>query len=713
MRPEEFDIFFLSYDEPNADQNWEALKQRFPRAKRVHGIKGLWEAHRTCSELSETSHYFLVDADNRIEEEFSFEIDADRLQDSAVHVWRCLNPVNGLKYGYGAVKLFPKGLIAKNRPGADVTTTVAPRYVVMPELASTTYFNSSELQAWRSAFRECAKLASQKIKGQKTAETLERLRVWTETEGDAPFAKWCVLGARQGKEFGERYQEDPYQLAKINDFDWLNKSFERVRKIEELLTQDDFSPEDVSETFCLLPWVHLSTRPNGHMRVCCTANASSVGKTNDKEWGGEVGIVKNDDGKPANLNHTDLLSGWNNQYMKSIRLQMLDGEKPPSCLKCYREEGAGHRSKRNWETQYWWKRVDVKKVLQETTLTGEVPPQLYYIDLRLGTKCNLKCVMCSPHDSSMWVKDWKELHPNIVNPALKETMNWANSGKVDGATYNWHQNNPAFWDQLYQQIPHMKQLYFAGGEATIIREHYKLLEECIRRGEAHHIELRYNSNGIEMPESLFELWNHFERVRFHFSIDSIGEMNSYIRFPSQWDQINRQLHRLDQTGENVEVTIACAVQALNIYYIPDFIRWKLKQGFKKINPRPLGAGLINFHFVYHPPHLNVKILPPEFKQKVTKKLFEFCEELKTEFAGDSEFLNNPYGIDRLKGMVKFMNSEDWSNRMPEFQEYIERMDKIRGTDFCEVFPEMADLVRTAPPPRLLRMKSWTNRLFGR
>jgi hypothetical protein len=84
----------------------------------------------------------------------------------------------------------------------------------------------------------------------------------------------------------------------------------------------------LTDTFCILPWAHLSTRPNGHMRVCCTANASSAAATNDKKWGGEVGILKNDDGKPANLNHTTLSQGWNNGYMKSIRKQMLNGEVP-------------------------------------------------------------------------------------------------------------------------------------------------------------------------------------------------------------------------------------------------------------------------------------------------------------------------------------------------------------------------------------------------
>ncbi|MCB0419428.1 MAG: twitch domain-containing radical SAM protein [Bdellovibrionales bacterium] len=452
----------------------------------------------------------------------------------------------------------------------------------------------------------------------------------------------------------------------------------------------DFDKE-ISPTFCILPWIHLSTRPNGHVRLCCTANASSAGATNDKKYGGEVGIVKGDDGKPANLNHTDLLTAWNNGYMKTVRRQMLQGEIPPSCTKCFKEEAAGHRSKRNWETEYWASRVSVKELLAMTNADGSVPPKIAYVDLRLGTKCNLKCIMCSPHDSSLWVNDWNKLYPKIQNESLKEIMQWHNKGKVDGATYNWYSDNQEFWNQLHDQLPNFQQLYFAGGESTIIDEHYSLLEECVKRGEAPHIELRYNSNGIELPQKLFDLWKEFKRVRFHFSIDSIGEMNDYIRYPSQWSHIEKQLDLLDQTPDSVEVTIACAVQVLNILYIPDFIKWKLQKKYRKINPWPLGAGLINFHFVYHPAHLNVKVLPQTLKDKIVQKYEEFYLWLKENVSDQPEFLEAPYGIKRLKGLVSFMNSEDWSVRLPELQEYLIRMDEIRGTNFKQTFPEMTEI----------------------
>jgi sulfatase maturation enzyme AslB (radical SAM superfamily) len=451
-------------------------------------------------------------------------------------------------------------------------------------------------------------------------------------------------------------------------------------------------PDEISKSFCILPWIHLSTRPNGHMRLCCTANASSAGATNDKKYGGEVGILKTDSGKPANLGHVGLAEAWNGPYMKQVRQMMLNGEQPPSCLKCYKEENSGHRSKRIWETEYWSQRVDVAEILSKTSPEGEVPPQILYIDLRLGTKCNLKCIMCSPHDSSRWVGDWNKMHPQITNPSLKETMQWPNQGRNDGASYDWFEENPTFWKDLDTQLPHLQQLYFAGGESTIIEEHYKLLETCIEKGEAHHIELRYNSNGLEMPERLFTLWKSFKRVRFHFSIDSIFDMNHYIRYPSKWERIEAQLRRLDETDDKIEVTVACAVQILNIFYIPDFIKWKMEQKFKKINPWPLGAGLINFHLVYHPAHLNVKVLPLEFKQRTAAKYEEFYKWLIANHPRPEELQESGYGIKRLQGLIKFMMSEDWSNRLPEFQEYIRIMDQVRGLNFATVFPEMKELL---------------------
>jgi hypothetical protein len=466
------------------------------------------------------------------------------------------------------------------------------------------------------------------------------------------------------------------------------------------MTDKKFIPP--SDTFCALPWVHLSTRPDGQMRVCCTANASSVGATNNEHGDGASGALRDDEGKPNNLNVSDFKSSWNSTYMKNVRKQMLAGEQPKSCLKCYKEEAAGHNSKRMWETRYWSERVDLEALTKET-IDGVAPEQLAYIDLRFGTKCQLACVMCSPHDSSGWVKDWKAIYPTIKNKSVLSSWQWDNKGSINGSSYNWHKNNPVFWEQFYEQVPHMKQLYFAGGEALIIEEHYAILEECIRQGYAKNMEIRYNSNAVEWRDDLFDLWKEFKLVRFHYSVDSIFEMNEYIRYPSKWKRTEEVFHILDnETSDNVEITIACAVNALNIYYIPDFLKWKMTQGFKKINMWPFGAGGINYHFVYWPPFLNVKSLPNSFKDECEAKYEEFIPWfienwelcIPTWHKGkvtQEEWIAASYGISRLRGMIKFMKSEDWSGRTPEMKEYLEKLDAHRGNSFYETFPEMAHI----------------------
>ncbi len=459
-----------------------------------------------------------------------------------------------------------------------------------------------------------------------------------------------------------------------------------------------------SETFCILPWVHLSTRPDGAMRVCCTANASSVGPTNDKKYGGQVGVLKDEEGRPNNLNVSDFLSSWNSTYMRNVRKQMLNGEIPPSCSKCFKEESAGHQSKRMWETEYWSKRVDLDQLIRDTQEDGSVPPKLTYIDLRFGTKCQLACVMCSPHDSSGWVKDWKAVYPTLKSQSIKDVWQWENKGSINGSSYNWHKQNPLFWEQFYDQIPNMQQVYFAGGESLIIDEHYEILEECIRQGHAKNLEIRYNSNGVEWRDDLFDLWKEFKIVRFHYSVDSIGAMNEYIRYPSTWERTEEVFHILDnETSNNVEVTVACAVNALNIYYIPDFLKWKLTKGFRKINMWPFGAGGINYHFVYWPPYLNVKSLPAWFKDECERKYEEFIPWWQDNWelgvpswhkgrVTYDKFINANYGVNRLRGMIRFMKSEDWApTRLPEMREYLEALDKHRGNSFYETFPEMAGI----------------------
>jgi MoaA/NifB/PqqE/SkfB family radical SAM enzyme len=430
-----------------------------------------------------------------------------------------------------------------------------------------------------------------------------------------------------------------------------------------------------SKTFCPLPWIHLATRPNGDVRLCCTSNASGAGVTDDKT----IGLVKSQ-GQILNLTTSKISDIWNSETLKTTRLQMLNDEIPLSCTKCFEEESKGITSKRQWETIVWNERVNIDTIVEKTQEDGSLPVSIPYFDLRLGNLCQLKCIMCSPHDSSSWIKDWKQQYPKYKTIELKQDQGWDKT-----YDYTWYQKN-SFLEDMRSQAYNIRELYFAGGEPLLIPEHYKILEFMVETGAAKACVLRYNSNGLELPEKLFELWKHFKQVKFNFSIDAVGEHNDYIRYPSKWRDVELNLHKLDNTPDNVIVNIACAVQLLNVLHITDLARWKIKSNFKKINLSPFGGGLIGLHLVYFPSYLNVKVLPLELKKIAKSRIEIFLQEYQ-----HTDFVNSSYGKQRWEGLIDYMMSEDWSSKLPGTIEYLETTDQTRNTDFRNTFKDLQRL----------------------
>ena len=445
-----------------------------------------------------------------------------------------------------------------------------------------------------------------------------------------------------------------------------------------------------SKTFCVLPWIHLATRPNGDMRICCVANASGA-DTGDYT----VGLVKMEDGKPANFAHDLPTEAFNNDYMRSVRKTMLAGEVPASCTKCFKEESEGIASKRIWETGSWYyDGVDIPELIKQTDEDGNVPYKLQYLDLRLGHTCNLKCIMCSPHDSSKWVAEHKKVFPIFQSELIKKQMSWDRKG-FDNF---WHEN-PEFWEEIYEQIPNIKQLYFAGGEPLMIREHKTFLLEIINRGYADKISLRYNTNGLLVDQNIIDIWSKFRKVKVGLSLDGMRERGHYIRYPLNWETIEKSLVMLDNAPDNIVTNIAFAVQILNIKHVPEFIKWKVQSNFKKINfdknasGQTMAGGLIGVHLLWIPTWLSLRVLPAQDKLHVRELFAELKQWLWDNYTQDNEFwTTNPYGWKRWEGILDWMDAEDHTNLLPDFVEYINVMDKQRNTDFKVTFPELSHLL---------------------
>ena len=215
-----YDIVFISYQEPNAEHRYSILKQRFSYAKRIHGVKGIHQAHIEAAKLVKTSYFYVVDGDAKVVQDFKFAHIAE--EQNLVHVYRSANPINNLTYGYGGVKLLPTTLTRNmDTTTNDMTTSISDKFKVMNEVSNITAFDTDAFSTWKSAFRECAKLASKTIDRQNKEETNERLKTWT-TYASGDYSGDALRGACDGMRFGLSSSSD---INLINDFDWLEKKF--------------------------------------------------------------------------------------------------------------------------------------------------------------------------------------------------------------------------------------------------------------------------------------------------------------------------------------------------------------------------------------------------------------------------------------------------------------------------------------------------------
>jgi hypothetical protein len=222
-----FDIIFMSYEEPNADKHWDLVKKKFPWARRSHGVKGLPTAHQACAKMARTEMYYVVEGDNHITEDFDPSFKPDKYGKDAVYVYRARNSVNDLVYGYSGIKLFPtqKVLDVDVETVVDFTTAISTKFVPYPVVGSIVHYDTDPFNTWKAAFRECTKLTSKIIPGQKNDEDDARLKVWT-TIGNGLYGDYSTAGARAGAEYGKNNND----YTNINNWEWLKERFNNDNK---------------------------------------------------------------------------------------------------------------------------------------------------------------------------------------------------------------------------------------------------------------------------------------------------------------------------------------------------------------------------------------------------------------------------------------------------------------------------------------------------
>lgn len=440
----------------------------------------------------------------------------------------------------------------------------------------------------------------------------------------------------------------------------------------------------MSKYFCPVPWTFQAIRNNGDIRICCHANASK-----------SKGIIRKPDGTAYNASTDSLQESWNAPFVKELRRSMILGKQHEMCQRCDREDEAGLYSKRQTE-QSAWPEYNYAWAKRRTRPNGETQEQPFSFDLRFGNRCNLRCRMCGPQDSDNWYND----HVAVTGQEkffdshgeVKLEKNAKARYTATNKDYEWV-NTSEFWQQIEEKIPHIRHVYIVGGEPLLIDEHYDFLQKCIDMGYADRIVIEYNTNGVALPKRALDIWSKFKTVKLGVSIDAVGDINHYIRYPSNFTAIQRNLHRLDKASPNIKTWIAVTVQMFNVFYLPEFVDWRLEQQFEQVGTFLKSKPVFAIHMLHNPQQYNIGIAPDSAKKAVADKFDQHIQQLTNRHV-DEKYINATRSM--YDSVVAFMNNHRYdASAMHSFWEVTQKLDAVREQSFEETLPEWYTLLKSS------------------
>ena len=362
---------------------------------------------------------------------------------------------------------------------------------------------------------------------------------------------------------------------------------------------------------CNYLWNQIAVDAFGKIKPCCRFREQN-----------SIGNIKQ-----------DLLGVINSAKYKWLRHHSMSGSKIQGCITCDDAEYVGIPSLRelaNKET----KTPDISKSHVDLD-------SIEYLHVSLGNLCNLKCMTCSPEYSSRWRKDY-------------EILGWDTYGVAPHTHINTH------WHEIFKQLPKLKSLRIVGGEPFIIPQHEVFLKSLLKSYE-HSLHLSYFTNGTVRPQSsIVALWQKIGAVRINFSVDAVGLLANYIRYPSKWEKIEENLVwfiNLCKKFSFVRTRIHTSVSILNLYavqHLKNYLSTTFSSYKQSFDHRAV--------LIESPEFLSIKTLPRRIKEHYIEN-------------GDiSEF---------KLFLSRHISAE---NQWDEFKQYIHSLDRIRKVNGKELLP---------------------------
>jgi len=347
-----------------------------------------------------------------------------------------------------------------------------------------------------------------------------------------------------------------------------------------------------------------------------------------------------------------------------MRVNMLADQPCVECTKCYEQERHGAFSMRNDANRNYGHMI---KEVNQTQADGTHDEfKIRYWDVRFSNLCNFRCRSCGPIFSSNWYSDHVKLYnrkPDVLGRDM-ERVEYA-AGDEDSME-----------KQMVEHVPYLEQVYFAGGEPLIMKEHYTLLEKLIEAGKTD-IRLQYNTNFSELAfkdKHVFEYWRHFKNVSVGASLDGMGAQAELIRKGADWRQTVDNRERMMREVPHVDFYVSSTVSSMNVLHVLKFHKEWTRLGL-------IQAKDWNINLCQSPDWYRPDIFPTWFKE----------QEIYPAYEAHIAWLDPQDSLRRAttgyQSLISLMKADDASVYWSRFAEECAKLDAVRGEDFWATFPE--------------------------
>ncbi|MBX2988519.1 MAG: twitch domain-containing radical SAM protein [Bdellovibrionaceae bacterium] len=419
--------------------------------------------------------------------------------------------------------------------------------------------------------------------------------------------------------------------------------------------------DGISPTFCVMPWINLGTETNGKCKICCVVSNN---------------YIKKDDGSDYHIHHDPIEEIFNSGHVRNVRRQMLKGEWPEECAYCRKQDETGSPSPRHSYNSHGLN----EKILREVEISrqhdGASPSLPLSLEPRPGTLCNLKCTTCWSLSSSKVFSERQSLleDPSAELPAfLRDTWDYE-VREAKSSDFRWAEN-AIYLENVRRCMPTLERIYFTGGEPTLIASNRLLLRELLAQGR-NDVLISFTTNLTVMDEELLRLAKRFKRLEVTGSIDAHGEANEYIRYPTRFADVSRNIDRW--MAEGVSLTLMSVVQIANLESFVRLLQWLAID-------RPYGHLNVMPTLLQNPAWLRPELLPQDLKRRA--------------FGLVDEALNDPRLSEHNRHRLKHVREQilhehpEAEHLRGQFRSYTRILDKARGTCFEKTFPHLASLMR--------------------